>query len=170
MRRGARSSGSTRCSSPRTARTAASARSRRIGSGSSRSEPDWRSMHRARGRAAPGGAGGDAARHVRPDAAARPGGEFHAVLGAQGRAGENHWAESSVPRREQRHRLDAGRAQAGHGRGSISEAKFLMLWNRPATLVMTLSLKKQGSQRSVFYTRQRWTQDWTNGGHALNVR
>ena len=33
---------------------AASARSRRIGSGSSRSEPDWRSTHRARGRAAPG--------------------------------------------------------------------------------------------------------------------
>ena len=63
--------------------------------------------HRARGRAAPGVAGGDDSRHVRPGAAARPGGEFHAVLGAQGRAGEDHRAESPVPRREQRHRLDA---------------------------------------------------------------
>jgi len=44
-RRGRHCSCSTRCSSPRTARTAASARSRRIGSDSSRSEPDWRSTH-----------------------------------------------------------------------------------------------------------------------------
>jgi hypothetical protein len=36
------------------------------------------------------------------------GGEFQVVLGAQGRAGENHRAESPIPRREQRHRLDAG--------------------------------------------------------------
>ena len=69
--------------------------------------------HRARGRAAPGVAGSDAAREVRPGAPARPGGEFHAVLGAQGRAGEIHRAKSPIPRREQRHRLDARRAQAG---------------------------------------------------------
>ncbi len=56
--------------------------------------------HRARGRAAPGVAGGDVARDVRPDAVARPGGEFHAVFGAQGRAGKNHRAEPPVPRRE----------------------------------------------------------------------
>ena len=68
--------------------------------------------HRARGRAAPGVAGGDASRDVRPGAAARPGGELHAVLRAQGRAGEGPRAEPPVPRRQQRHRLDARGAPA----------------------------------------------------------
>ena len=76
--------------------------------------------HRARRRAASGVAGGDYSRDVRARAAARSGGEFHAVLGAQGRAGENHRAESPVPRREQCHRLDARRAaSSGHGRGGV---------------------------------------------------
>jgi hypothetical protein len=44
---------------------------------------------------------------------ARPGGELHAVLRAQGRAGQDHRPEPPVPRRQQRHRLDAGSAQAG---------------------------------------------------------
>ena len=71
------SSGTTRCSSPRTARTAALARSRPIGSGSSsgsassartsRAACRWRSCFAAPATEAP----------------ARPGGEFHALLGAQ---------------------------------------------------------------------------------------
>jgi type I restriction enzyme R subunit len=43
---------------------------------------------------------------------ARPGGELHALLRAQGRAGEDPRPEPPVPRREQRHRLHAGGAQA----------------------------------------------------------
>ena len=53
------------------------------------------------------------ARDVRPGAPARPGGELHAVLRAQGRAGQDPRAEPSVPRREQRHRLDAGGPRTG---------------------------------------------------------
>ena len=44
---------------------------------------------------------------------ARPRGELHAVLRAQGRAGQDPRPEPPVPRRQQRHRLDARSAQAG---------------------------------------------------------
>ena len=69
--------------------------------------------HRARGRAAPRVAGGDAARHLRPHPPARPGRELHALLRAQGRAGQDPRPEPPGARRQQRHRLDARSAQAG---------------------------------------------------------
>ena len=79
---------------------------------------DWEPLggveaHRARGRAAPRVAGSDAARHLRPRPPARSGRELHAVFRAQGRAGQDHRPEPPVPRRQQRHRLDARSAQAG---------------------------------------------------------
>ena len=46
---------------------------------------------RARGRTAPRVAGGDAPRRLRPGAPARPGGELHALLRAQGRAASRSW-------------------------------------------------------------------------------
>jgi type I restriction enzyme R subunit len=45
----------------------------------------------------------------------RSGGELHAVLGAQGRTGENHRAESPVPWCEQRHPAIAEDARDGFG-------------------------------------------------------
>ena len=51
---------------------------------------------------------------------ARSGRELHAVFRAQGRAGQDHQPEPPVPRRQQRHRLDARSARKlGHGRGGV---------------------------------------------------
>src|SRR5882724_5983 len=43
------------------------------------------------------------------------GGEFHVVPGAQGWAGENHWTESPVPRRDQCHLLDERHSATDRG-------------------------------------------------------
>jgi type I restriction enzyme R subunit len=57
---------------------------------------------------------------VRPGAPAGPCGELHAVLRAQGRAGQGAGAEPSVSGRQQRHRGPCSRpASEGHGRGGV---------------------------------------------------
>ena len=160
-RRGRHCSCSTRCSSPRTARTAASARSRRIGSGASRSEPDWRSTHRARGRAAPGVAGGDASRDVRQVAAARLGGKLHAVLVSRGGSGENHRAESPVSRRHNAIASMLAARKRGHRRRApgaahscrvCDEAHRATLSDRPAAVVASQKFMFHGGWRTVLFT------------------